>query len=120
MMSADELHQAQSDEAFLKSIEAGNVDAVTSAKRQKGDMNIADEACCTTVHKAVRAPGDDECKILQYIVDGGAFIEWADRDGARPIMHAVRPCAPPRPSMWSRVRTLLMPSPCNAFTDSLR
>ena len=96
MMSASELNQATSDEAFLKSIEAGDVEAVTSAKRSSTDLNISDEALCTTVHKAIRARGDEECKILQHLVNGGAFIEFADRDGARPITHAVRSACPLR------------------------
>ena len=67
MMSASELNQATSDEAFLKSIEAGDVEAVTSAKRSSTDLNISDEALCTTVHKAIRARGDEDGHLLRHL-----------------------------------------------------
>ena len=88
-LSETELEQLRSDEAFLKNVEKGNFEEVLAADRFTADVNVADETITSAMHKAVRAP-DEECKILQHLIDKGGYIEYPDRDGARPIAHAVR------------------------------
>ena len=78
----------EADESFLRSIEEGNLKAVEGAKRKKADLDIADQSKSGAVHKAIRAKDDNQ--VLKYLISSGAYVEFMDRDGARPIMIAIR------------------------------
>lgn len=88
---ASEVADAVQAEAFLKAIEDGDVQAVLNSKRRKAEqLNISDKFGYSSVHKAVNCSRDKECSMLKYLIDSSAHVEFADRDGARPIAFAIR------------------------------
>ena len=76
------------DDAFMRLIDDGDWKAVEESTRNgPHDLNIADEMGSTAVHKAMRS-GDG--KIVKILIDRGAYIEFTDSQGAKPIALAVR------------------------------
>ena len=76
------------DDAFMRLIDYGDWKAVEESTRNgPHDLNIADEMGSTAVHKAMRS-GDG--KIVKILIDRGAYIEFTDSQGAKPIALAVR------------------------------
>ena len=87
-MSSEETAQMASDDAFMRLIDDGDWKAVEESKRNGADdLNIADEMGSTAVHKAMRS-GDG--KIVKVLIDRGAYVEFTDSQGARPVALAVR------------------------------
>ena len=87
-VSEAQLKQFADDEAFLKTIDEGSAEAVLVSGRRGSDLNIADEFGISAAHKAMR--NDLDGSILKYLIDNDAYLEFADRDGLRPISHAIR------------------------------
>jgi len=87
--TAKEQERAEQDEAFLKDIQDKNVTAIKDCGRKNSDLNIVDKFGSTAVHHAARCEGDN-IVILEHLIKNGAYVEHEDRDGARPIAHAIR------------------------------
>ena len=87
-VSEEQLKQFADDEAFLKSIDEGNAEVVLASGRKGSDLNVADEFRTSASHKAMRNNPDGS--ILKYLIDNDAYLEFPDRDGIRPISHAIR------------------------------
>ena len=75
---------------FLKAIEAGDEAFLSAApwnNRKGADLNCADGTGATAVHFCMRHNAE---KFLKPLIQRGAFVEFPDRDGARPITYAIR------------------------------
>ena len=85
-VSEEETKRAEADAALLRAVESGDLAAIEKFDRRDLDLNVADEFRNTAVHKAMRQGVD----ILKYLTSRGAYPEFADSEGARPIAHAIR------------------------------
>ena len=81
---------ADQDFKFLKDIEDGDESFSSRSpwdRRRGDDLNTADAQGATAVHHAMK---HDAEKFLKPLIEKGAFVEFPDRDGARPIAWAIR------------------------------
>ena len=85
-VSEEETKRNEIDTALLHAVENGDLAAVEKFDRRDLDLNVADQLRNTAVHKAMRHGVD----ILKYLTSRGAYPEFADSEGARPIAHAIR------------------------------
>ena len=108
-MSEAETKQLEADEAFLRAVDNGNLDEVLTADRKGTDNNVADERAITAVHKSTRHGLD----ILKHLTTNGAYVEFPDVEGCRPIAYAIHSttrqllsiCSASRPKMAAALST---------------
>ena len=78
----------EQDTAFLKAVEANNVEAVLKSERKDAaDLNVADEMKSSAVHKASRLP---DTRILDFLIENGACLLYTDAEGAQPVSLAIK------------------------------
>ena len=77
----------KADELFLRSVEEGNLEEVRR-RTLSADLNVADERKQSAVHKAVLVA--ESVKVLAHLIENGAYLEYEDSQGYRPVALAIR------------------------------
>lgn len=98
-LTVDEEKQLKADELFLEAIHEAYfaksqeerdaaVATVEAALANKQDVNVGDEDGQSAVHRAVKGAASrnaTDMKVLELLVANGAFIDYSDNYGKRPI-----------------------------------
>lgn len=92
-IDAKEAAQAAADAELLSRIEEGDIEFMKRDKRRNDDLNVGDPRMTTAVHKACK---HHDCEILKVLIEKGAYADFPDRDGVRPMaevrkMHCLLP-----------------------------
>ena len=92
VLSDEDQARQEADEKFLKSITEGKVDEVIATLDAGQDANVADENGQTAVHKVMISDAAKSDAMLTKLIEKGAFVDYADNYGSRPIMCAPAEC----------------------------
>jgi len=120
----DEKAECKRIKEFLDHVLAGDIAYVQAELDAGFDPNVGDDNSITAVHMAMRAnrsfdesgkSNDEDVKILQLLMSKGAYVEFADAYGNRPIVDGLQ---------FNRQRTVgtllgLEPAPYNKLCIDL-
>ena len=81
-LSEEKQAEATADKQFLAAINDGDISTVTSAMRKGQEVNIGDESGNSSCHFAVKVA---DMKLLKALVENGAYVDYANDIGHRPI-----------------------------------
>lgn len=85
-LSEEQQAIADKDARFLDHIVNGEINAVQAMIRENQPVNVGDESADSAVHMAVRLSSD---AILNLLVNQGAFVDYPNEYGKRPISIAM-------------------------------
>lgn len=90
-MSKEEKDAVERDVAVIRDVEEGNVEAVLTHLQRRVEINLCDEFGTTLVHKATCPTIPDRGNaMLKRLLELGVSVDLEDRDGASPIVYAIR------------------------------